>query len=564
VRRKFIPLPGILLFSLALFAFTSIANAAVPTGGQADPGRVRETFERVEVPKIQHVPLTVELPEDHELDPKADKIKFKLVNVVFHGNTVLSSGILRREFAGKIGKVITLGDLRFLTRKITVLYRQRGYVFSRAIIPPQTIQHGILKIKVIEGFIDRVKVEGNVTGHTADLLYSYAERVSAVRPLRIDVLERFALLANDLPGITAKTVLTPSKSRSGAADLTFVVKRKAFDLIASVDNRGTRIEGPIQRSIAAYINSWYGSARTGFRFVSTAEPSELKYYELTHQVPLGSNGWSLLLRGDLTRTEPGSDLKPFDVQGLSRTYAFTLTHPIIRSRRKNVFVRETFEIRNSKSEILGEKSFDDRIRSVRVNASLDFVDNWRGVNLISAEGSVGFHIFGATKKGASKPSRLGAHGGYQKYNLDLSRLQMLPFGFSAFIALSGQYSHDELLSAEEFGLGGSQYVRGYDPSELVGDHGFAGKAEARWDTYPIKKFLEHAQFYIFYDGGVVWNENTDTQIARESITSTGFGARIDFNQLLSAQGEFTFPLTRDVNLEENRHSRAYFSVTARV
>lgn len=49
-------------------------------------------------------------------------------------------------------------------------------------------------------------------------------------------------------------------------------------------------------------------------------------------------------------------------------------------------------------------------------------------------------------------------------------------GLNPYLAATAQTSFGQsLLSPKQFGVGGSQFGRGYDPSEITGDSGVAGK-----------------------------------------------------------------------------------------
>jgi len=139
-------------------------------------------------------------------------------------------------------------------------------------------------------------------------------------------------------------------------------------------------------------------------------------------------------------------------------------------------------------------------------------------------------------------------------------LQAITSSLSLLLAAKGQYAFNPLLSAVQFGVGGSQFGQAYDASAIVGDDGYAGKAELRYDWRPQKIFLRAMQFFVFYDGGRVWNRDTVNQSRHESLASDGLGVRVHFTSHLSGNFEYAQPLTRIVDTELNRHPRFFFSV----
>ena len=110
-------------------------------------------------------------------------------------------------------------------------------------------------------------------------------------------------------------------------------------------------------------------------------------------------------------------------------------------------------------------------------------------------------------------------------------------------------------------IGGIGIGRGYDPSEIVGDDGVAGKLELQWNQpYPVD-FLEDYQLFGFYDIGRVWNsKETISAQKSDSLASTGFGVRADFPQDTKAGIAFAFPMTKDVDTRGDQQPRVYLNL----
>jgi hemolysin activation/secretion protein len=84
-----------------------------------------------------------------------------------------------------------------------------------------------------------------------------------------------------------------------------------------------------------------------------------------------------------------------------------------------------------------------------------------------------------------------------------------------------------LLSSEEYGVGGPQFGRGFDNSEIVGDQGAAGKIELIYSHALNNNYLQALQVYSFYDIGAAWNKDPSTGISpRQSLSSAGLGTRM--------------------------------------
>ena len=77
-----------------------------------------------------------------------------------------------------------------IANRITARYRNDGYILSQAVVPRQDLRDGTLHIRVVEGFVNRVTVEGD--GKDADsrgLVERYGQKITQDRPLKMKTLE---------------------------------------------------------------------------------------------------------------------------------------------------------------------------------------------------------------------------------------------------------------------------------------------------------------------------------------------------------------------------------------
>jgi len=295
--------------------------------GQIDPGRVERRL-KAAPPAALSTP-DLEVVTTHEAPtvalPDADKITFKLARIDIDGNSIYTQGELQQVFVHQMGRTISLADLTKIVEKITLKYRNDGYVISRAILPPQEIKHGIVRVQIVEGFIDRVLIKGDLHGQTYGLLQGYGDHIRASRPLHISVLERYALLANDIPGYHIQTVITPSERRTGGADLTFVLSdHKFYDGNLVFDNRSSKVLGREEISFAGYFHNLTAGSTTGFRSLLSDDFDKVQYYEGSHFQHIGTDGMTIFVIADHTETNPALGIfpgftTPFNTPGRATT-----------------------------------------------------------------------------------------------------------------------------------------------------------------------------------------------------------------------------------------------------
>ena len=527
-----------------------------------DPNRLEQRFERPAVP--QSVP-EIEMPEPEKAPPPrdAERITLTLSEIRIDGNSVYDADGLSALWRDKLGKPVTLADLYAIRDAITARYRNDGYVLSQAVVPAQRIRDGIVRLQVVEGYISDVVVQGEAADRL-DLLRRMGEKIKASRPLRMADMERYVLLADDLPGVAVKTVLEASPDTPGASRLTLALERTPFNGFLSLDNRGTRSIGPMQLTGVASVEDQLGLfERTTAQGIVTPQIRELRFFDVSQLVPVDAEGTTIEYGVRRSWSEPGDSVRPLELYGLTTSSRVAVAHPFIRSRAQTLRAGVSFTIRDSRTDALGDKLSQDRLRIVAANVSYDFADEWGGTNLLTAELSKGLDILNATSSGSANLTRSGGRSDFRKLLVSAQRNQ--PLTDSLILALSGeaQYSPDQLLSSEEYGLGGKQYGRAFDPSELTGDSGFAGRAELQYILPVQEEGLDYAVAYGFGDYGAVYNYEGGVRHGRRSLASAGVGLRFGVFRRIDGSVEVAKPFITTPLSTQDRFPRVFFTLSTR-
>jgi len=538
--------------------------------GIADPGRAGESIRERSLMPQASPDIEVKQMALIGAPDGADRITFKFGGLRIEGNDIYSEETLSTIYGDKIGETITLADLYGIANEIAMKYRNDGYILTQVVIPPQTIESGLPRVQVVEGYIDQVSIQApNESAREVGLIESYAGKINTGGALNIREMERNLLLINDLPGVTARAIISPSPTTAGAADMLIVVERDAFDAILSLDNYGSRYLGQWTLGAAATLNSIFNNneALSAQAAYAPGTGYELLYGAVSYEQPIGAYGTRVGGLVSVTDTDPGFDLEQFDVRGHANLYSIYATHPIIRSRNTNLNTRLAFDWRDVKSSNNIEVTRKDHIRALRAGVDFDFLDTLLGVavNSMGFQISQGLDIMGASDEDDANMTRPQGDPQFTKAELTIQRLQRITNSVNVKLSGKGQLASDALLSSEEFGVGGIYSGRGYDPSEIVGDDGIAGQVELQWNNpfvAPDGKVVEKFQLYSFLDAGKVWNQDATTSAdKKDSLVSTGVGVRVDFSYDFHADVGVAFPLTRRIQTENDVDPRYYMSVS---
>ncbi len=541
------------LVVLGTFEANNVWADTIPAA--ATPDQVSRELS-TEMPQPQARPLTpIQAPEEAAPSPlmeQAKKIKFELNGIVLSGNKTIPTSELEQIYKKDLHKTITVADLFNIIQTITNYYRNKGYIISRAVLPPQHVKGGIVHVQVIEGYLGDVIVTGNPRGAKC-LVQSFGKQITKERPLEISRMEKYLTLANEIPATSVRAVLSPSKKLPGAADLNLVTQNRLITGYVSYDNYGTLYIGPQQMTANLGVNSVLNSGdATQITFTKTPRGGELTYTDINYDAALNDRGWRYTLGGTRAHTHPLFILQSQQVDGVNMNYYANLNVPVIRSRAETLTLQATFNYLDSQVNNFGNfELYTDHLRSVGLGAIYNFADKFFGANLLSGQVRQGLPLFGYSSNynpDTATTSRPGGRGDYTKFDVTASRLQAIKGPISVYGIFRGQWAFNPLLSSEQFTFGGSQLGRGYDVAELIGDRGASASVELRYDMPFEKFFVQNVQAYIFYDGGSIWNYKSITGIpTKQTALSTGIGARFYCTRWVSGNIMWAQPITKQVS-----------------
>lgn len=521
----------------------SMAQQPPPT---IDPGRLRERFDFQ--PEATPAPAPAQLRSE-PAEPMPDSLKsirVTLQRIQIESATVLPGNVLQARADRYTGREITGSDILELASSLTAMYRNAGYILSLVVVPPQSLSDGTLTLRVIEGYIDRVNVQTaeGVNPRIAQKLALIGERITASRPIKSAVLEHYLLLANDLPGVELRSVLSPSKA-PGAADLTLVASIKRLEGFAAIDNYGSKYLGPGQVTLAVTGNQLLG-VNDQWRFVGVSTGnSEMSYAQLSYSQVVTTEGLKLSASASRARTQPGDVLTPFDVRGNADTLSLSASYPLLRTRNESVTARAVYDHSDVHTNVLGTRVIEDRIRALRLGISWRVLDRLDGQNTLDVDFSQGL---GGTQESDLLKSRAGAKGVFNKLTFDYERSQFLSPNVSLTVGAGGQWANTPLLSSEQYALGGRRFGRAYEPAEVVGERALAFRVEPRYTGASQTAGVRSWQVFGFYDIGKVWKVGSVTPgtPASQSLASAGLGLRVFLEKNVVAAIEAAWPLTKSI------------------
>jgi len=530
---------GPLLGLLPLLLSPSLGWAANATKlpSTVEPGHEQQTLPAVPEGNFE---FSIPTPRKTPIPQDVENLRFSIQEINVEGMTVFNADDVAPILKPLIGEDRTLRQVMDAAEAIEEKYRTYSCLMARAFVPQQRTKNGVFTIKVVEGYIKNINVEG-VDGNLKSRIQSMLLGIKAERPVTTGTVERALLLVNQLPGIKATGLLKPSSKDAGAADLDLTVAHKKIEGTAGIDNRGSKYSGPIVANLDLGLNSIFGMGeQIGVGVTKSADPRKQIGYRAHYTQPLGDSGLVSQTTFDHSNAMPGWTLKNLKVKTTTNNIGQRVQYPVELTRKQTVTIDAGFTAKSAKTEMLGAPYSNDKWRVADIKASWSENGWMNGGTAASVGVAKGVPMAGSSRSGDPNLSRTNANPDFTKIIMDAKRIQPMTSDVSLQLGAAGQYAANKLLSGEEFTLGGNQFGRGFDPSALTGDHGVAGSAEMQYDARTGMSAAENAQLYSFYDQGVVWTRGgTD---GKQMLSSTGVGVRSIINQSVSMGLEYAHAL----------------------
>ncbi len=468
------------------------------------------------------------------------KVNVTVRKVYIEGATAFPESRLAARTAGLTGPAVPLSRIEAARVALLTLYRNNGYVLTT--VSAAVDRTGTLRFTVVEGHIRDVKLEGDI-GPAGTQVLRFLHHLTEKRPIDVASLERWLLLAQDIPGVSLQAVLRPNPDEPGALTLIARLDRHRFSGLFTVDNRAFPLTGP-QEALAVFdLNSFteFGE-RTEFSLYKTPGGTQI-FGQAAEEFFAGGSGLRIRLYGGAGDSTPSDFLRAFGYEGKTTVVGGSATYPLIRSRQETLNLTGYLDAIQDEiwtdSGVGGarDRASNESFAVFRLGASYAVQDLFAGVAR-PAINSATVRLSQGLGGSYGPPSRPGERLDFTKLDMQLTRTQTLfePWN-NASVALqgfvTGQITNKPLPAVEKFFLGGSQFTRGYWSGEVTGDQALAWTVELQLNT-GIDLTLFHrpinlaAQFYAFYDWGYAW-QLVPTEI-NQHISSEGIGVRLNITK----------------------------------
>lgn len=448
-------------------------------------------------------------------------------------------GKLRAILASYEGREVKNYEFSLLAAKVTEYYRTEGFTVPQAVVPPQEIKDGVLKVHVYTARYDDVRIVKNTSDVATGVLERYLHNLKEGDVIKDRPFELAINNLNDLPAVTARAVLMPGSKPETTRVGIEVLRRPVWNNYIFTDNGGGYYSGRWRYGFNTEINN-PGHQGDKITLNGMITSNKVKNYGIRYETPWGGDGTRVGVGWSQSSYELHTN-GLYDSLGESKGLSLYGMTPLYRNRLQRVTAIYGFDWRDIKDRLHFNWDIPEnvtrkhaRVYHVGISGSQYYPNQFTQYSLIYWRGSM------KTDGGAYYD------GTYHKLTGDLLNIWYAG-DWNFRISASGQLANRSLDGSEQFYLGGMNGVRAYGASDGYGDSGYLMSGEIRRATgIP---YLEAAAF-IDWGGAVDRNSKTWDHLAGWGLglryqKDNDWYIQLDWSRKIHGRFDFTEPKNHD-------------------
>lgn len=474
------------IFTFSLFSLFSYLYGASTTELPLMNEQQRQIFEQLKNTDTT-IPSSSYQKKEKFTAPAKDETCYPTKQIVLHNNTLLSSKETLVLIDRYVNQCNGIRSLNALSKELTNLYIQHGYITSRVYVTPQDISDSIVDLYALEGRVenvvsDNIKTDGAFLGlkdHTLDLVK----------------LENSLEQVNRLRSNKTTMDLVPGTQEGGSVVMLHSQESRSVFGTIGINNYGSDATGKLQLSGGITWENPLGISDAFTANINTTDKQQTgkksfgNFY--TYSVPLGSALWEAgFSRFTYDQTIHGLN-DAYLSHGESSVASLTGTYKLHHTKNYSIDIDAQIAKKINESRIEGVLIDSSTYHLSVADLGLKYVYRqslWELFALLNYY--QGVNAFNPSK-GRTLPYD------FSKYTLSIGATKYLNTSIPMTYQLSGfaQQSHDFLYSVEQISIGGAYSIRGFQKQGITGNSGWYTRNDL---SLPVNDYFSP---YIAYDIG---------------------------------------------------------------
>ncbi|MEY0301733.1 ShlB/FhaC/HecB family hemolysin secretion/activation protein [Providencia manganoxydans] len=519
------------IISLSVFAFMVYADPIQPIDQQIN-NQISQDKSR-----YQQTQLTTKDVLDDKAEIKEDKLYFQPEQNCYeiksiHLDTerkIANMRLLQQYVDQAVGQCLGIYGMETLAKGLQDKIIKIGYVTTRVNIPEQNISKGLLKLKIIPGTVDNIKLTDNSSEYISlfNTMPTEKGKVLNLRDLEqgLENLER-------IPGVKTNIELMPGKEFSTTDIEIERVQSSYFNVGGWLNNAGSRQTGKNQIGVTVYGNNLTSLNDTIYVSMGKNLENRARYstknQAIYYAVPYNYWLYSVYASKSNYKQTINDSIMSYKYYGENRYLNFSASHIFLRGQSYKDSL--TFQLMKRKSRYhLEDISLLSQERDLtNINIGLNHRQN---INNSTVDASINYQR--NVQWLGAKPSWDMEYGDVSKMGriITIDVNAVIPFSFDNFVMSYNpqvfiQYTPDNLTIQDQFSLGNRWTVRGFDEEySLIGDKGFYFRNEFNF-------YFPNVSIYPYYAldyGRIIGDIYPIGLYSNDQLLGSALGVRGNFN-----------------------------------
>jgi hemolysin activation/secretion protein len=465
------------------------------------------------------------------------------------GNTLLPQTDIEKLLYPHLGEHKGMPAVEEARQGLEARYRDAGYPTVLVDIPEQDVSNGVVRLKVTEGRVDRLRITGAryyANGRIRAQLPALTAGEVPHLPTLQEELGRF----NQRSADRSVTPVTRAGRKPGTVEFELQVKdRLPVHASLELDNRYTLDTSKLRLNASlGYANLWQRDHSLTLNYqISPDDTDQVRVLVGTYLLrPLHSR--KVFAFYGVDSNSDVATVGDINVIGNGQTFGARAILPLGGKAWSDSVVLGV-DYKNFNDTVgFGAEIDTQPLRTVidYFNFSVAYNASRRSDSATTAYGTAinfGVRGLGNTRR-EFEDKRFKAQPDYFYLSGNVEHTRQVA-DWQLYVSGAAQLTHQPLISNEQFSMGGLNSVRGYLEAEQLADYGATARLELRSPRLlpKLTQAVQQLEAFLFYDwAGAQILDPLPDQSSRFQLASTGFGVRYAGGKAWQAAFDYAWPL----------------------
>lgn len=481
---------------------------------------------------------------------------FEIETITFQGATQLSASAQRNLTKSYLNQCLTLNKIHRLINEVSNFYIGKGFITTQAFLTQQDVSDKALMISVQEGKIEKILLEDKTPFVLSVAFPGLTGQVLNLRDIE-QGLEQLNRLTSQRVSIDIVPSAQPGYS---VIELTYDPRRYPTTLSVSFDNSGQKSTGVAQMSVNmtsdnlfGMAEQWHFSAGRNADFRNNHQSRQFSgqisqpygfwtfgyqyaWNDYFYDIPLYFNTWRY--------------------QGKSQSHRASVNRVLYRDGKSKLTFTASLNRRKTQTYLEDEKLGISSPTLTSATVGLNFSTSLNGGYwTFNPTFHQGLSLFGATEDDDAFPDAPKSR--FRKLSVSGSFYKPLSESTYYFGSIYGQWTHQNLYSAERISVGGEYSVRGFKEQSLTGNRGLYWRNEVNWQIKTLP-YLGDLSLSGALDSG--WVQSQQDQIEGGNLIGSALTLSLA-GKWINQSFSFGVPLRHPNSFEPDKWV-SYYQISA--